>query len=234
MVCLIYIYRVNLPLSKGGILVVSGPDGPQEQTREHLILAREVGIPSLVVWMNKMDVAADKELVELVEMEIRELLTTYGFKGDQVPIVKGSAKLALEEPVDKPTELGRLALLKLLQELDNLALPGRPLDKPFLMPIEDVFSISGRGTVITGRIEQGYLKVGDEIAVVGQMPHPKLSVTGIEMFRKQLDQAQAGDNVGALVRGIKRDDITRGDVACKPGTLTAYTKFKAKVSIDCS
>jgi len=215
----------------GGILVVSGPDGPQEQTREHLILAREVGIPNLVVWMNKMDVAPDKELVDLVEMEIRELLTAYGFKGDKVPIVKGSAKLALEEPKDKPTDVGRNAIGKLIDELDKLPLPARPLDKPFLMPIEDIFSISGRGTVITGRIEQGVLKVGDEISIVGQKSYPKISVTGIEMFRKLLDQAQAGDNVGALLRGIKREEIARGDVACKAGTLTAYNKFRAKVYV---
>jgi len=214
-----------------GILVVSGPDGPQEQTREHLILAREVGIPQLVVWMNKMDVATDPELTELVEMEIRELLTSYGFKGDKVPIVKGSAKLALEEPADKPSEVGRKALAKLLTALDNVPSPQRPTDKPFLLPIEDVFSISGRGTVITGRIEQGILKVGDEIAIVGAKPLSKISVTGVEMFRKQLDQAQAGDNVGALLRGVKREDIQRGEVACKPGTVTAYSKFRAKVYV---
>jgi len=215
----------------GGILVVSGPDGPQEQTREHLILAREVGIPNLVVWMNKMDIAADKELVDLVEMEIRELLTNYGFRGDSVSIIKGSAKQALEEPKDKPTNIGRIALQKLLDELDKLPLPPRPLDKPFLMPIEDTFSISGRGTVATGRIEQGTLKIGDEISIVGQKSHNKISITGIEMFRKQLDQAQSGDNIGALLRGIKREDIARGDVACKPGTLSAFNKFKAKVYV---
>jgi len=216
----------------GGILVVSGPDGPQEQTREHLILAREVGIPSLVVWMNKMDVAKDPELTELVEMEIRELLTSYGYKGQEVPIIKGSAKLALEETPDKASDLGRKALEQLLKALDEyVPTPVRPLDKPFLMPIEDVFSISGRGTVITGRIEQGVLKVGDEIAIVGAKPLGKLPVTGIEMFRKQLDVAQAGDNVGALLRGVKREDIMRGQVACKPGTVTAHSKFRAKVYV---
>jgi len=216
----------------GGILVVSGPDGPQEQTREHLILAREVGIPSLVVWMNKMDVAKDPELIELVEEEIRSLLTTYGFKGEEVPIIKGSAKLALEEPADKPSELGRNALGKLLKALDEyVPTPARPLDKPFLMPIEEVFSISGRGTVITGRIEQGTLKIGDELAIVGSKPVNKIPVTGIEMFRKQMDSAQAGDNVGLLLRGIKKEDIMRGQVACKPGTTTAHTKFKAKAYV---
>eukprot|EP01115_Flamella_aegyptia_P007269 TRINITY_DN3015_c0_g1_i1.p1 TRINITY_DN3015_c0_g1~~TRINITY_DN3015_c0_g1_i1.p1 ORF type:complete len:463 (-),score=159.51 TRINITY_DN3015_c0_g1_i1:33-1391(-) len=214
-----------------GILVVSAPDGPQEQTREHLILAREVGIPQLVVFMNKMDMAQDPELVEMVEMETRELLTSYGFKGDKVPIVKGSAKLALEETPDKATDIGRKALLKLVQALDDVPAPARALDKPFLMAIEDVFSISGRGTVITGRIEQGTLKVGDDISIVGSKPIPKISVTGIEMFRKQLDQAQAGDNIGALLRGVKREDLTRGQVAAKPGSLTAYNKFRAKVYI---
>jgi len=210
-----------------GILVVSGPDGPQEQTREHLILAREVGIPNLVVWMNKMDVAPDPELVELVEMEIRELLTTYGFKGSDIPIVKGSAKLALEEST--PSDLGRKAVGKLLDALDALPSPIRPLDKPFLMPVEDVFLISGRGTVVTGRIEQGTLKVGDEISIVGSKPIPKIPVIGIEMFRKSMDSAQSGDNVGILLRGIKREDVDRGVVACKPGSLTAYNKFRAKV-----
>jgi len=212
-----------------GILVVSGPDGPQEQTREHLILAREVGIPQLVVFMNKMDVAKDPELVELVEMEIRELLTTYGFKGEKATIVKGSARQALDEPADKGTDLGRGSVLKLLDALDNLPSPVRPLDKPFLMPVEDVFQIQGRGTVITGRIEQGTLKVGDEISLIGAKPIAKIPVIGIEMFRKSLDQAQAGDNIGALLRGIKREDVERGQVACKVGTVQAYTKFRAKV-----
>jgi len=214
-----------------GILVVSGPDGPQEQTREHLILAREVGIPSLVVFMNKMDVAADPELVELVEMEIRELLTTYGFKGDKTPIIKGSAKQALEETPDQASDVGRKSVLKLLEALDSIPSPVRPLDKPFLMPVEDVFMISGRGTVVTGRIEQGTLKVGDEISIVGSKPIAKIPVIGIEMFRKSLDQAQAGDNVGALLRGVKREDIERGQVACKPGSIQAYNKFRAKVYI---
>jgi elongation factor Tu len=195
-------------------------------------LAREVGIPQLVVFMNKMDVATDPELVELVEMEIRELLTAYGFKGDQIPIIKGAAKLALDEPVDKGTDIGRGAILKLLQALDSVPSPSRPLDKPFLMPVEDVFAISGRGTVVTGRIEQGTLKVGDELSIVGgTKPIAKLPVIGIEMFRKSLDTAQAGDNVGALLRGVKREDIERGQIACKPGSVNAHTKFKAKVYV---
>jgi elongation factor Tu len=216
----------------GGILVVSAPDGPQEQTREHLILAREVGIPSLVVFMNKMDAVPDPELAELVEVEIRDLLSQYGFPGDKVPVVKGAAKMALEEAPDKGTDLGRKAVLKLMETVDSyIPTPKRPIDKPFLMPIEDVFSISGRGTVVTGRIESGTLKLGDDVAIVGGKPFPKTSVTGIEMFKKQMDYAQAGDNVGALLRGIKREDVTRGGVACKPGTITAYKKFKAKVYV---
>jgi elongation factor Tu len=212
-----------------GILVVSGPDGPQEQTREHLILAREVGIPQLVVFMNKMDVVQDPELTEMVEMETRELLTKYGFNGDKTIIVKGSAKVALEEAAGKETEIGRGSINRLCEALDGVASPSRPLDKPFLLPIEDVFSISGRGTVITGRIEQGTLKVGDDIAIIGAKPIAKISVTGIEMFRKLLDSAQAGDNIGALLRGVKREDISRGEVACKPGSVVPYNKFKAKV-----
>ena len=207
------------------------PDGPQEQTREHLILAREVGIPQLVVFMNKMDMTHDPELVEMVEMETRELLTSYGFKGDKTTIVKGSAKTALEETPDKATDIGRTSLLNLVKALDELPSPPRALDKPFLMAIEDVFSIQGRGTVVTGRIEQGTLKVGEDIAIIGGKPIPKINVTGIEMFRKQLDQAQAGDNIGALLRGVKREDIARGQVAAKIGSLNAYAKFKAKVYI---
>jgi len=217
----------------GGIRVVSAPDGPQEQTREHLILAREVGIPSLVVFMNKMDNVSDPELAELVEEEIRDLITQYGFPGAKMPITKGSAKTALDEPADKPTDLGRRSIEALMKTVDEyIPTPPRPLDKPFLMPIEDVYSIAGRGTVITGRIEQGVIKVGEDISVVGGGKGvPKVSVTGLEMFRKSMETAQAGDNVGALLRGIKRDEVTRGGVACKPGSLKAFQRFKAKVYI---
>ncbi len=212
-----------------GILVVSSPDGPQEQTREHLILAREVGIPRLVVFMNKMDAASDPELVELVELEVRDLASKYGFDGKELPIVKGAAKLALEESLDKATDIGRKSIGKLLDALDATPSPSRAIDKPFLMPIEDVFSISGRGTVATGKIEQGVIKVGEEISIVGPKTIPKSLITGIEMFRKSMDSAQAGDNVGILLRGLKRDDITRGEVACKAGTVNCYKKFRAKV-----
>eukprot|EP01116_Phalansterium_solitarium_P011620 TRINITY_DN27361_c0_g1_i1.p1 TRINITY_DN27361_c0_g1~~TRINITY_DN27361_c0_g1_i1.p1 ORF type:complete len:439 (+),score=146.05 TRINITY_DN27361_c0_g1_i1:117-1433(+) len=215
----------------GGILVVSAADGPQEQTREHLILAREVGIPNLVVFMNKMDNATDPELVELVEMEIREMCSMYGFKGDEIPIVKGSAKTALDEPASAPTDLGRNSIMKLVEALDKLPLPKRALDKPFLMPIEDVFSISGRGTVATGRIEQGTLKLGDEVAIVGPKAAQKTSITGIEMFRKSMDYAEAGENVGLLLRGFKKEDLNRGEVICKPGTTSTHQKFKAKVYV---
>jgi len=214
-----------------GILVVSAPDGPQEQTREHLILAKEVGIPSLVVFMNKCDVATDPDLLELVEGEIRDLLTTYGFKGDEAPVIRGSAKLALEESLDKASEVGRKSIDRLMEALDTkISLPPRALDKPFLMPIEDVFSISGRGTVVTGRIEEGVIKLNEEISIVaGSNPIPKTQVTGIEMFRKQLDTAGAGDNVGLLLRGVKREDIERGAIACKPGSIVPHKKFRAKV-----
>lgn len=216
----------------GGILVVSAPDGPQEQTREHLILAREVGIPSLVVYMNKVDVATDPDLLELVEGEIRDLMTQYGFKGDTVQVIKGSAKNALEETPDKATEIGRKSIDRLLDALDNhLPLPSRALDKPFLLPIEDVFSIPGRGTVVTGRIEQGTIKLGEEISIVGPKPIPKIAITGLEMFRRQMDFAQAGDNVGLLLRGVKREDVERGGIACKVGSITPYKKFKAKVYV---
>jgi elongation factor Tu len=212
----------------GGILVVSSPDGPQEQTREHLILAREVGIPALVVYMNKLDLAEDEELVELVEMELRELMTQYGFKGDDVPIVKGSAKVALDE--DEPSDMGGKSVLKLMDELDDfIPTPERAVEKDFLLPIEDVFSIAGRGTVVTGRIEAGVLNVGDDVAIVGAKPHAKLAVTGIEMFKKLLPDAQAGDNVGVLLRGLNRTDVGRGEVACKPGSLAAHTKFEARI-----
>jgi len=217
----------------GGILVVSAPDGPQEQTREHLILAREVGIPSLVVFMNKMDNLSDPELAELVEEEIRDLITQYGFPGAKIPITKGAAKVALDEPIDKPSEYGRKSIEALMKTVDEyIPTPPRPLDKPFLMPIEDVYSISGRGTVVTGRIEQGTVKVGEDISIVGGGKGiPKVNVTGLEMFRKSMDSAQAGDNVGALLRGIKREEVTRGGVACKVGSLKAFSRFKAKVYV---
>jgi elongation factor Tu len=214
----------------GAILVVSSPDGPQEQTREHLILAREVGIPNIVVFMNKMDAVTDPELADLVEGETRELLTTYGFKGDQTKFIRGSAKLALEETAQNATELGRGSILKLMKTLDDdVPLPPRAIDKPFLLPIEDIFAITGRGTVVTGRIEAGTIKLGDEISIVGSKSIPKLPVIGIEMFRKQMDSAQAGDNVGLLLRSIKREDVARGCIACKPGTVKTFTKIKAKV-----
>lgn len=213
-----------------GILVVSAPDGPQEQTREHLILAKEVGIPSLVVFMNKCDVATDPDLLELVEGEIRDLLTAYGFKGDTAPVIRGSAKLALEETLDKATDVGRKSIDRLMEALDTkIELPPRSYDKPFLFPIEDVFSIPGRGTVITGCIEQGTIKLNEEISIVGPNPIPKTQVTGIEMFRKQLDTAGAGDNVGLLLRGVKREDVGRGEIACKPGSIVPHKKFRAKV-----
>lgn len=212
----------------GGILVVSAPDGPQEQTREHLILAREVGIPALIVYMNKMDLAEDEELVELVEMELRELMSQYGFDGDNVPITKGSAKQALEEST--PTEVGSKSIETLMEALDDfIPTPERATDKDFLLPIEDVFSIAGRGTVVTGRIEAGKLSVGDDVSIVGPLPHAKLAVTGIEMFKKLLPDAQAGDNVGVLLRGLSRTDVTRGEVACKPGSVHAHTKFEARI-----
>jgi len=214
----------------GGILVVSAPDGPQEQTREHLILAREVGIPSLVVYMNKCDVATDKDLLELVEGEIRDLMSQYGFKGDKAAVIKGSAKLALEETPDKVTDVGRGSINRLLDALDNsLPTPPRDLDKPFLMAIEDIFSIGGRGTVVTGKVEQGTVRVGDDVALVGPKPITKVNVVGLEMFRRQMESAQAGDNVGILLRGLKREDVKRGEVVCKPGSVTSFKKFKAKV-----
>jgi len=212
----------------GAILVVAATDGPMPQTREHILLARQVGVPALVVYLNKVDIA-DPELLELVEMELRELLTAYEFPGDDIPIVHGSAKLALE---DDKSELGWGSILKLMEEVDRyIPLPERPRDQPFLMPIEDVFSISGRGTVVTGRIERGVIKVGEEVEIIGIKPTVKSVVTGVEMFRKLLDQGEAGDNVGCLLRGIDREAVERGQVLCKPGTVTPHTRFKAEAYI---
>ena len=213
----------------GGILVVSAADGPMPQTREHILLARQVGVPALVVFMNKIDLVDDAELVELVEMEVRELLSKYDFPGDDIPIIKGSAVCALE---DKQKEIGEDAVRALMAAVDAyIPTPARPLDLPFLMPIEDVFSISGRGTVVTGRVERGIVKVGEEVEIVGIRNTPKTTVTGVEMFRKLLDQGQAGDNIGALVRGVGREDVERGQVLCKPGSVKPHTKFKAEAYI---
>jgi len=213
----------------GAILVVSAADGPMPQTREHILLARQVGVPYVIVYMNKCDMVDDAELLELVEMEVRELLSKYEFPGDTTPIVKGSAKQALEG--DKG-ELGEGSILKLAEALDSyIPTPKRAVDQPFLMPIEDVFSISGRGTVVTGRVERGIVKVGDEIEIVGIRPTVKTTCTGVEMFRKLLDEGQAGDNVGVLLRGTKREDVERGQVLAKPGTITPHTKFTAEVYV---
>ncbi len=212
----------------GAILVVSAADGPMPQTREHILLARQVGVPAIVVYMNKMDMA-DPELADLVEMEIRDLLTKYQFPGDKTPIIRGSALVALE---DKDPEMGEKSILKLMEAVDAFVpQPDRPKDKPFLMPIEDVFSISGRGTVVTGRVERGVIKVNEEVEIVGLRPTTKTVVTGVEMFRKLLDQGEAGDNIGALLRGTKREEVERGQVLAKPGTITPHTKFKAKCYI---
>jgi elongation factor Tu len=213
----------------GAILVVSAADGPMPQTREHILLARQVGVPYVIVYMNKCDMVDDAELLELVDMEVRELLSKYEFPGDSTPIIKGSAKLALEG--DKG-ELGEQSIFKLADALDSyIPTPERAIDQPFLMPIEDVFSISGRGTVVTGRVERGVVKVGEEIEIVGIRPTVKTTCTGVEMFRKLLDQGQAGDNVGVLLRGTKREDVERGQVLAKPGTITPHTKFKAEVYV---
>jgi len=212
----------------GAILVVSAADGPMPQTREHILLARQVGVPALVVFLNKMDLA-DPELVELVELELRELLSSYNFPGDDIPIVKGSAVCALE---DKQPEIGRDAILQLMAAVDAyIPQPERAVDGAFLMPIEDVFSISGRGTVVTGRVERGMVKVGEEVEIVGIKATTKTTVTGVEMFRKLLDQGQAGDNIGALLRGTKREDVERGQVLAKPGSITPHTKFQAEAYI---
>ena len=212
----------------GAILVVSAADGPMPQTREHILLARQVGVPALVVFLNKMDLA-DPDLVELVEMEVRELLTSYKFPGDDIPIIKGSAVAALE---DKTPEIGEKAILELMAAVDSyIPQPDRPVDLPFLMPIEDVFSISGRGTVVTGRVERGIVKVGEEVEIIGLKDTVKTVVTGVEMFRKLLDSGQAGDNIGALLRGTKREDVERGQVLAKPGSITPHTGFKAEAYI---
>ena len=213
----------------GAILVVSAADGPMPQTREHILLARQVGVPAIVVFLNKCDMVDDKELLELVEMEVRELLNKYKFPGDTIPIIHGSALCALE---GKNPELGQDAILKLMEAVDaTIPQPERPLDKPFLMPIEDVFSISGRGTVVTGRVERGIVKVGEEIEIVGLKPTQKTICTGVEMFRKLLDEGRAGDNVGILLRGTKREEVERGQVLCKPGSITPHTKFKAEIYV---
>ena len=213
----------------GAILVVSAADGPMPQTREHILLARQVGVPALVVFMNKVDMVDDAELLELVELEVRELLSKYDFPGDDIPITKGSALMALE---DKSPEIGKNAILELMRSVDEyIPQPERPIDLPFLMPIEDVFSISGRGTVVTGRVERGIVKVGEEVEIVGLRDTVKTTVTGVEMFRKLLDQGQAGDNVGVLLRGTKREDVERGQVVCKPGSVKPHKKFKAEAYI---
>jgi elongation factor Tu len=213
----------------GAILVVSAADGPMPQTREHILLARQVGVPALVVFMNKVDMVDDPELLELVEMEIRELLSSYQFPGDKIPITKGSALAALE---GKTPEIGREAILALMKTVDEyIPQPDRPIDLPFLMPIEDVFSISGRGTVVTGRVERGIVKVGEEIEIVGIRDTVKTVCTGVEMFRKLLDQGQAGDNIGALLRGVDREGVERGQVLCKTGSVKPHKKFKAEAYI---
>jgi len=213
----------------GAILVVSAADGPMPQTREHILLARQVGVPALVVYLNKVDQVDDEELLELVEMEVRELLSSYEFPGDDIPIVRGSALCALE---DRNPEMGRESILKLMEAVDSyIPQPERPKDQPFLMPIEDVFSISGRGTVVTGRIERGVVKVGEEVEIVGIRDTSKTVVTGVEMFRKLLDQGEAGDNVGCLLRGVDREGVERGQVLAKPGSITPHRKFKAEAYI---
>jgi elongation factor Tu len=213
----------------GAILVVSAADGPMPQTREHILLARQVGVPALVVYLNKVDMVDDPELIELVEMELRELLSSYQFPGDDIPIIKGSALCALE---DRVPDMGEKSIMELMEAVDSyIPQPVRATDRPFLMPVEDVFSISGRGTVATGRVERGIIKVGEEVEIVGIRATQKTVVTGVEMFRKLLDQGEAGDNIGALLRGTKREDIERGQVLAKPGSITPHTKFKAEAYI---
>ena len=213
----------------GAILVVNAADGPMPQTREHILLARQVGVPALVVYMNKVDQVDDAEILELVELEIRELLSSYGFDGDSIPVIPGSALAALEGRDDN---IGKESIIALMNAVDTaIPQPPRPTDKPFLMPVEDVFSISGRGTVVTGRVETGIVKVGDEVEVIGLKDTQKTVVTGVEMFRKLLDQGEAGDNIGALVRGLKREDVERGQVLAKPGSVTPHTEFSAEVYV---
>jgi elongation factor Tu len=213
----------------GAILVVNAADGPMPQTREHILLARQVGVPALVVYMNKVDQVDDEEILELVELEVRELLSSYDFDGDNIPIVKGSALAALEGRDDN---IGKDSIIALIEAVDSyIPQPDRPVDKPFLMPIEDVFSISGRGTVVTGRIETGIVNVGDEVEIVGIKDTRKTTVTGVEMFRKLLDRGEAGDNVGALIRGVARDEVERGQVLCKPGSVKPHTEFEAEVYV---
>ena len=213
----------------GAILVVSAADGPMPQTKEHILLAKQVGVPTMVVFLNKVDQVDDPELLELVELEIREELSKRDFDGDNIPIIRGSALAALE---DKNPEIGKEAILKLMEAVDSwIPQPERPLDKPFLMPIEDVFSISGRGTVVTGRVETGIVKVGEEVEIVGIKDTQKTVVTGVEMFRKLLDQGQAGDNIGALIRGVGREEVERGQVLCKPGSIKPHTDFTAEVYV---
>jgi elongation factor Tu len=213
----------------GAILVVSAADGPMPQTREHILLARQVGVPALVVYMNKVDMVDDPELLDLVELEVRELLSKYEFPGDKIPIIRGSALCALE---DKDPKLGEQSILELMKAVDEaIPQPARPKDQPFLMPVEDVFSISGRGTVVTGRIERGIVKVGEEVEIIGIRPTTKTVVTGVEMFRKLLDSGEAGDNVGCLLRGVERDGVERGQVLAKPGSVTPHTQFKAEAYI---
>ena len=211
----------------GAVLVVSAADGPMPQTREHILLARQVGVPYIIVYLNKCDMVDDEELLELVEMEVRELLSKYEFPGDDIPIVKGSALKALEGDA---SDIGEASILRLADALDSyIPTPERTVDKPFLLPIEDVFSISGRGTVVTGRVERGIVKVGEEIEIVGIKPTVKTTCTGVEMFRKLLDQGQAGDNIGALLRGVTRDGVERGQILCKPGSITPHTHFTGEV-----
>ncbi|PKB25862.1 translation elongation factor 1A (EF-1A/EF-Tu) [Novosphingobium kunmingense] len=213
----------------GAILVVNAADGPMPQTREHILLARQVGVPALVVYMNKVDQVDDPEILELVELEIRELLSSYGFDGDSIPVIPGSALAALE---GRDENIGKNSIVELMNAVDTaIPQPPRPTDKPFLMPVEDVFSISGRGTVVTGRVETGIVKVGDEVEVIGLKDTQKTVVTGVEMFRKLLDQGEAGDNIGALVRGLKREDVERGQVLAKPGSVTPHTEFSAEVYV---
>ncbi len=213
----------------GAILVVSAADGPMPQTREHILLARQVGVPALVVYMNKVDMVDDSELLDLVEMEVRELLSAYQFPGDEIPIIKGSALAAVEA---RDPEIGEQSILALMKAVDEyIPQPERPIDQPFLMPVEDVFSISGRGTVVTGRVEKGIVKVGDEVEIIGIRPTTKTVCTGVEMFRKLLDQGQAGDNIGALLRGVDRDGVERGQVLAKPGSITPHKKFEAEAYV---